>query len=105
MNHLIALAKPKDYTRFRRMCESCLSHDAYDQLGKIVCPTLIIGADRDAVLGPEASIELHEAITGSELYMYEGYSHGVYEQAGDFNDRVLRWLQWQRLKADRAAGA
>jgi len=105
MNNLIALAKPKDYTRFRRMCESCLSHDVYVLLGKIKCPTLIIGADRDAVLGPEASIELHEAITGSELYMYEGYSHGVYEQAGDFNDRVLRWLQWQRLKADRAAGA
>jgi len=105
MNNLIALAKPKDYTRFRRMCESCLSHDVYVLLGKIKCPTLIIGADRDAVLGPEALIELHEAITGSELYMYEGYSHGVYEQAGDFNDRVLRWLQWQRLKADRAAGA
>ena len=105
MNNLIALAKPKDYTRFRRMCESCLSHDVYVRLGEIKCPTLIIGADRDAVLGPEASIELHEAITGSELYMYEGYSHGVYEQAGDFNDRVLRWLQWQRLKADRAAGA
>ncbi|MBE6019652.1 MAG: alpha/beta hydrolase [Clostridiales bacterium] len=105
MNNLIALAKPKDYTRFRRMCESCLSHDVYVLLGKIKCPTLIIGADRDAVLGPEASIELHEAITGSELYMYEGYSHGVYEQAGDFNDRVLRWLQWQMLKADRAAGA
>jgi len=105
MNNLIALAKPKDYTRFRRMCESCLSHDVYVLLGKIKCPTLIIGADRDAVLGPEALIELHEAITGSELYMYEGYSHGVYEQAGDFNDRVLRWLQWQMLKADRAAGA
>lgn len=102
LNNMLALAKPKSYDRFRILCESCLSHNAYDELPKIKCPTYIIGASLDKVLGPEASIEMHEAIPGSELYMYEGYSHGAYEQAKDFNERVLRWLQWQKLKADRA---
>ena len=101
MNKLLALAKPKSYDRFRILCESCLGHDVYEDLPKIDRPTYIIGAALDKVLGPEASIEIHEAIPGSELYMYEGYSHGVYEQAKDFNERVLRWLQWQKLKADR----
>ena len=102
MNNVLALAKPKSYDRFRILCESCLNHDVYEDLPKIKCPIYIIGASLDKVLGPEASVEMHEAIPGSEIYMYEGYSHGVYEQAKDFNERVLRWLQRQKLKADRA---
>ena len=96
LNKLLALAKPKDYTRFRILCESCLEHDAYDELDKISCPVFIIGADSDKVLGGEASEELAERIPGAELYMYEGYSHGVYEQAKDFNKRVLDNLTKQK---------
>lgn len=96
LNNIIALAKPKDYARFRILCESCLEHDAYNDLGKISCPVLVIGADRDMVLGGEASEELASAIPGAELYMYEGYSHGVYEQAKDFNSRVLEFLKRQK---------
>ena len=93
VNDLLALAKPKDYSRFRILCESCLEHDAYDELDKISCPVFIIGADSDGVLGGEASREMAEKIPGAVLYMYEGYSHGVYEQAKDFNERVLNYLK------------
>jgi pimeloyl-ACP methyl ester carboxylesterase len=96
LNKLLALAKPKDYTRFRILCESCLEHDLYDDLYKISCPVFIIGAESDNVLGGEASEELAEKIPGAELYMYEGYSHGVYEQAKDFNSRVLEYLKRQK---------
>ena len=92
LNNLLALAKPKDYSRFRILCESCLEHDAYDELDKISCPAFIIGADRDGVLGGEASREMAEKIPGAGLYMYVGYSHGVYEQAKDFNGKVLSCL-------------
>lgn len=98
MNNVIARFKPKDYTRFRILCESCLAHDVYDELGSIACPVFIIGADQDKVLGPEASVEMNEKIPESRLYMYEGYSHGAYEQAKDFNDRVLRYLCRQKIK-------
>ena len=96
LNNIIALAKPKDYTRFRILCESCLTHDAYEDLTKISCPVLVIGADKDKVLGGEASEELAERIPDSELYIYEDYSHGVYEQAKDFNSRVLEFLIHQK---------
>lgn len=96
MNNLISLAKPKDYTRFRILCESCLEHDVQGDLGKISCPALVIGADEDRVLGGDASKELAAGIPGAELYMYEGYSHGVYEQAKDFNKRVLEYLKRQK---------
>ena len=102
INGMLSAVKPKSYTRFRILCESCLAHDVYEELPKIACPTLIIGADRDGVLGPEASVEMHEAIPGSELHIYEGFSHGVYEQSRDFNDRVLYWIRWQKVKEDRA---
>ena len=96
LNNVLALAKPKNYERFRILCESCLEHDAYEDLDKISCPVLVIGADRDRVLGGEASEEIASAIPGAELYMYEGYSHGVYEQAKDFNSRVLEFLMRQK---------
>ena len=97
LNKILSIAKPKDYTRFRILCRSCLEHDVYDDLTEISCPTWIIGADQDKVLGGEASLELKEGIPGSQIYMYEGYSHGVYEQAKDFNDKVLRYLLWQKI--------
>ena len=101
INSMLAGIKPKEYTRFRILCESCLQHDVYDDLEKISCPTLIIGAGLDKVLGPEASTEMKSRISGSQLYMYEGYSHGVYEQAKDFNARVIRYLMWEKLAAQR----
>ena len=97
LNKMLSTVKPKDYTRFRILCRSCLGHDAYDDLEKIKCPVWIIGADQDGVLGAEASLEMSEKIPESRIYMYEGYSHGVYEQAKDFNDRVLRYLMWQKI--------
>ena len=98
INKMLAHIKPKDYTRFSILTKSCLEHDVYGELDKITCPTLIIGADKDMVVGPEGSDDLHEQIEGSQLYMYEGYSHGVYEQAKDFNSRVLRFLLWQKIE-------
>ena len=69
----------------------------YDDLDKITCPTFIIGAGQDMVLGRGASIEMNEKIKGRELFIYEGYSHGVYEQAKDFNNRVLGFLTRQTM--------
>ncbi len=92
MNKFLGIMKPKDYTRFRILCKSCLEHDVYNDLDKITCPVWIIGADQDRVLGGEASLEMKEKIPDSRIYIYKGYSHGVYEQAKDFNDRVLGYL-------------
>ena len=93
MNGLLAKMKPKDYSRFKILCRSCMTHDVYDRLSEISCPTLIVGSDSDLVLGGEASVEMRDRINGSTLYMYEGYSHGVYEQAKDFNGRVMDYLK------------
>ena len=82
------LGKPKSFERFLIQAESCLTHDAYDELGRIACPTLVIGGTEDKIVTGAASEEIAAKIPGSELYMYEGLSHGLYEEAPDFLQRV-----------------
>lgn len=85
--------KNTTYDRFIIEAESCLKHNTINQIKKIKCPTLVIGAKKDKVLGIEGSIELAQGIKNSELYIYEEYSHGVYEQAKDFNQKILTYLK------------
>lgn len=92
-NLLWRLSKPKDYKRFIIQANSCLAHNVYDDLDKIKCPTLIIGGKQDRIVGANASKELADKIESSELYLYENYGHAVYEEAKDFNDRVLNYFR------------
>ena len=90
------LTKPKSYRPFLIQAQACLEHDAREVLGRIGCPTLIIGGEGDKVVSPEESRELHRLVPDSELYMYETLGHGLYEEAGDFNDRVLGFFEKTR---------
>ena len=87
-----ALTKPKSYDRFFIQAEACLTHDARAELGKIQAQTLVIGGEKDLALGGEASKVLAAHIPGAELKMYPQWGHGLYEEAGDFNDVVLAFL-------------
>ncbi len=87
------LTAPKEPQRFITMAGACLKHNARHLLCKITAPTLVIGGNCDRVVGAGAAAELAEAISGAELAIYEGYSHGLYEEAPDFNQRVLDFLK------------
>lgn len=89
---LTKVGKPKDFNRFLIEAKACLTHNAYKKLSKIKCPTLIIGGGKDNIVGVEASREIHEKIKNSELFIYDDYGHGVYEEAKDFNKRVYDFL-------------
>jgi len=86
------ITKPKSYSRFLIQAEACLTHDAQNELQHISCPTLIIGGEQDKALSPEGSKALAHAIPNARLHMYSDYGHGLYEEARDFNDLVLRFL-------------
>jgi len=88
-----SIGKPKNYSRFLANAEAILGFDASAELPRISCPTLIIGGSDDRIVGAEASQKLHDLIPGSELYIYDGLGHAAYEEAPDFNDRVLRFLE------------
>lgn len=86
------VGRPGDYRRFLVNAAAILAFDAREALGDIRCPTLIIGGEDDRIVGVGASHELHGLIPGSALHIYPGLGHAAYEEAGDFNDRVFRFL-------------
>ena len=87
------IGKNTTYDRFITEVNSCLLHNTFDKLKYIKCKTLVIGAEKDQILGVIGSKELADNIKDSKLYIYKDYSHGVYEQAKDFNKRVLEFLK------------
>lgn len=89
---LVRLNTPKNKDRFIIMAKACITHNAYDELDKIKAPTFIIGAEKDLIVTGDASRALAEKIAECELYMYEDYGHGVFEEAKDFNSRVHEFL-------------
>ena len=86
------LTKPKSYDRFFIQADACLKHNAFDDLHLIQGPTLVIGGENDNALGGDASREIAAEIPGAVLRMYEHWGHGLYEEAKDFNQTVLYFL-------------
>ena len=83
----------KDKQRIDIQSVSCLKHDSLDFLEKINSPTLIIGAEKDDVLGVDDSLELHQHIKDSQLTILPECGHALYEQNKDFQKRVLVFLE------------
>lgn len=83
----------KDKQRIAIQDISCLRHDSLAVLGKSKCPTLIIRAEEDAVLGVGGSLELHQHIKDSQLTILPDRGHALYEQHKDFQKRVLVFLE------------
>jgi len=79
---------PEQCDRFAVLAEACRVFDSSKRLHLIRCPVLVIGVNDDRVLSGEASRILSELI-GCELYMYEGFSHPVCDEAPDYQQRLL----------------
>lgn len=88
-----AIGKPKNYDRFLVNARAILCFEAYAELAKITCPTLIIGGEKDKTVGIQGSYELKERIAGSRFHVYPGLGHAAYEEAKDFNQRVFDFLK------------
>ena len=90
---LARFTKPKSYDRFLKNAHAILNFDCRSELSELNCPTLIIAGSDDHTVGNEAATILNSAIMGSELYIYDGLGHGVFEEAKDFYDRVLEFCE------------
>lgn len=86
------IGRPKSFDRFIIQAKACLNHHVYDQLHQIVCPALVIGGDQDEVAGLNSSEEMADKIDNCQRVIYKGLGHGAYEEAKDFNQRVIAFL-------------
>lgn len=89
---LTLVQKPKNVERFLILTKACLTCNAYKELDKIKCPVFVIGGRQDKVVTGEASEEIVEKL-GCEIYMYGELGHAAYEEAPDFNDRVMEFFK------------
>lgn len=90
---IAGLTKPRTYDRFLKNAYAILEFDCRSELSEIHCPTLILAGSDDRTVGNDAAGELNRAIAGSELFVYEGLGHGLYEEAKDFYDRVFEFCE------------
>lgn len=89
---LVKMSEKADLSRFLYHCKAILSFDIADRLKKIRAKTYVIGADKDQITPVSESIFLKDTL-GCPYHIYEDLGHGAYEEARDFNERVLKALK------------
>ena len=73
---------------------ACMDHDVVDKLGRITCPTLVIGGEDDIFVPQWMPKEVADGIPGADLHLYPGAGHAFHwERIDDFNSRIIEWLQ------------
>ena len=70
---LLKMSEPRSLERFIIQGNACMAHDARPWLGKIQVPTLIVGGERDYIVGNKAAYEIAENISDCKLKIYEKY--------------------------------
>jgi 3-oxoadipate enol-lactonase len=67
--------------------------DSTPMLSKLKLPTLVLVGEEDVITPPQLSVEMHNAISGSELVRIPGAGHMAnLEQPDVFNDAVIGFL-------------
>ena len=86
------LGRIKDENRIAIQSQSCLEHNSLEALKEIHCPTLILGALEDDVVGVDGSKELAKAISGCQLLILKHSGHALYEENKAFQEAVCEFL-------------
>jgi pimeloyl-ACP methyl ester carboxylesterase len=82
---------------FARQVQAAVSHNTYDRLPQIRCPTLIISGSDDKIVLAENSSILAERIPNAELVLLPEAGHGyLVECAEESNAIVLDFLRRHR---------
>ena len=67
----------------------CSRFNVSDKIENIDVPTFIIHSKKDKLVPYKEAVYMSEKIKNSELYLYEDYSHAIYDEAPDIKDRIL----------------
>lgn len=79
---------------FEHTLDAYIAHDMTATAGQIRCPVQISnGGELDLITGPRMAREVHAAIPGSEMVIFEQSSHNYFtEEAGRFSDMLVDWF-------------
>ena len=79
--------------RFVNQAKSILAFDCYSSLDKITCPTLVLGAKNDLVLGVDGARELANSIPNASYYEFGKLGHAAFIESKQFNKIILEFLR------------
>ena len=87
----------EDLKRFITLAEGTAAFDILERVPAIKQPVLVLGAEDDRVLGPQAAKELAAALKDNphaSCHIYEpGYGHAAYDTAPDFGERMYTFFK------------
>jgi 3-oxoadipate enol-lactonase len=85
--------RPLDPVALERRMKAVLTHDAYDRLPQITCPTLVITGKDDALVAWQNSQLLAERIPGARLVLLEPAGHCFWlERPQQSHDAIAQFL-------------
>ena len=90
---LLKSASKEKRNRFVNQAKSILEFDCYKSLNKITCPTLVIGAKKDLVLGVDGARELANSIPNASYYEFSKQGHAAFFESKQFNKIILEFLR------------
>ena len=80
---------PEELHRLAVLCRACVEYDCYDELTKIKCPVMAVGAEHDSVFPGNVSAREIADRLGCGLYIYPDYRHAVYDEAPDYREKIM----------------
>ena len=84
-------ATEEDISRFIALSEGTEGFDIYGRIGEIEAKTLVLADRKDKIISAEAYDDF-DKIPVVTKYLYDEFGHAVYDEAPDFFDRVIRFM-------------
>ena len=91
MDALLHQGNYEQCDRFVILCNILLNSDIKNEMKNIACDTLVLGDINDDVIVVEGSYEIKDIID-CDIYIYDKYSHAVYDEADDIKKRIYDFL-------------
>ena len=84
---------PQPLHALEAQAAACVTHNVLAELGRVTCPTLVIGGEADIFTPAWMAREVAGAVPSSDLHLYPDAGHAFHwERITDFNPRVRDWL-------------
>ena len=88
---------PEYFVAFQQLVGAFLQLDITAELKRIVCPTLVISAERDLLKGPRFGQLIHDHVADSEFLVIPGAGHAVVVEQPDLvAEQAIAFIDRQR---------
>jgi pimeloyl-ACP methyl ester carboxylesterase len=78
---------------FQAQSDACITHDTFDRLAMITARTLLTVGDADIFTPLRLTVEMHERMSDSKLFVFNGLGHiHHWEDLERFNNVTTQFL-------------